>query len=83
MPGNPFKTPHRGGKTRATPRRPQRPNARKTFVPAPVSANGIKSRTVRQPASGSVRVTTKARRGLPMPSVRQGAQMGTPGRSGS
>lgn len=83
MPGNPFRKPFKGGKTRAAAGRPQKPNARQSNVPTPQMPNGVKSRSVRQPATGAVKVTGKGRRGLPMPPVRQGAQVGTPGRSGS
>lgn len=82
MPGNPFKKPFRGGNTRATPGRPSKPSAKRTFVPTPTSSNGVKGRAVRTPASPGVKVTTKARKSIPMPPVRQGQQMGTPGKTG-
>lgn len=83
MPGNPFKSPFKGGRSRATPKSPQKVNSNKTFVPRPTSSNGVKGKAVTPPRAPRVRVTTKARKSMPMPPVRQGAQMGTPGKSGS
>ena len=83
MPGNPFKKPFTGGKTRATPRRPSRPNSNRKAVPTPEVPNGIKSRRVANPTLPAVKVTTKARKGVKLPRVKQGTPLGTPGRTGS
>lgn len=83
MPGDPFKKPYKGGNTRAAPGRPSKVTGRKTFVPKPSSPNGNRAKSVRAPATPAVKVTTKARKSVSMPRVRQGAQMGTPGKTGS
>lgn len=81
MPGNPFKKPFKGGKVRASVRAPSSPKA-VSHVPRPASPNGLTSRRVGIPSQPRVRVTTKARKSVSPPSVRQGAQLGTPGRHG-
>lgn len=83
MPGNPFKKPFKGGNTRARPKSPQKPRQNVSNVPRPTSPIGVRGRAVAAPKQMRTRVTTKARKGMPMPPVRQGAQMGTPGRTGS
>lgn len=83
MPGDPFKKPYKGGNTKAAPGRPPKPSTKKTFVPKPASPIGTKSKKVKSPKSPSVKVTSKARRNVTPPKVRQGVQTGTPGRTGS